>query len=121
MKIYVNGNVVFEQDVSKTPVNRMYLESSRGNHLDIPVSADDYFITFQYASLIAAPLDLIGTPAEVTLANISEGGDKLAKELDGKVQDAKVAESTHTSVENVQFNTEISKPVVSKPVTETKK
>ena len=90
MKIFVNDQVVFEMDSEKAPVNKLFVDSRRGNHASIAVDyGQDFYITFEYTSLNLAPLHLEGTKAEVKLSEIrGEGTEERAKELDAVVQNA---------------------------------
>lgn len=73
MKIFIDDELVYETDDTVEMINRMAVDSERGNHMDIPVGSSEYRITFQKASLISKPLDLVevitDTPAgpEITL------------------------------------------------------
>jgi hypothetical protein len=106
MKIVVNGNTVFDKDITLTPINKVIVGSSRGTHVEIPIvdTNHDIFLDFVYASLQLAPLDLQGTPAEVSLADIrADEDDSLTKALDEKVQEAKDSvESFDAPVEEVK-------------------
>ena len=59
MKIFIEDELVYETDDTVEMVNRMSVDSERGNHMDIPVGSSEYRITFQKASLISKPLDLV--------------------------------------------------------------